>query len=192
MFSRGAMTSTRKLGLKWRKSANGAQRDIGLAHPDFIGQIGDALRLEDVVDRDRALELLVGASVAPSDARREIEQLTRRRARRSCALPPPLGLGPPRGTNVSNQSRNAGISTDRRAISPLRIESEALELLANRGTTSLLSCQKSGNSRQISLHNCRAQSTMTYCSTPSPLASTSVRTGRAMSPRESYFCPKIR
>ncbi len=39
-----------------------AQCHVGLPHPDFVCEIGDAVLPQDVVERDRPFELLVGSS----------------------------------------------------------------------------------------------------------------------------------
>ena len=61
-----------ELGVEVPEQCHRTQRHVGLAHPDFVGEIGDVVLLQDVVDRDGSLELLIGAT-ALADAGAEVE-----------------------------------------------------------------------------------------------------------------------
>src|SRR5690606_13765068 len=95
---------------------------VGLAHAHFVGQVGDPMLPEDVVDRDSATELLLSA-LPSTDPLSQVEQA-------ACGFEidhdasSVLNATARSRNQRSNQSRNPGISgplsarADRRRAAP--------------------------------------------------------------------------
>jgi len=101
------------------EQGKGAEGDIGLAHPDFIGEICDTVLPEDVVNRNCTGKLFPGSGTM-ADAGPEVQKLFRRVYIDHDGSP--LSMPDARRRNhLSNHSRKAGISPGLRATICSRI-----------------------------------------------------------------------